>query len=211
MLSHFWFYLLPIVYRFCLNNNNSLDSKFNGFVVKVPYTTNQKYRRLKTEVEIIKAVDEYRKDYLGVIPYVMLQAYLYNSVEVKVVCFNGKAMYEASIDNCNRARGVKKSFCTKQKRFEFAETVLEKMKAVCPSFELSALVRVDILWCDYLQMMVVNEFESLEARFDAADRESDKELILQRFLCIYHANRLLGYLGKHLNQNLELLEYPPWP
>ena len=185
-----------------------MSSEFNGFVVKVPYTTNQKYRRLKTVEDIVRTVLGHRDQYLDVIPYVMLQAYLHNTVEYKVVCFNGKAMYEASIDQCNRARGRKKSFSTKQKRFEFAEEVLQKLKTVCPSLELSSVVRVDIFWCDYLNKMVVNEFESLEARCDATDRECVKEIVLQRHLCIYHANKLLEYLGKHTNQNLELLEYP---
>ena len=76
---------------------------------------------------------------------------------------------------------------------------------------MSSLVRVDIFQCNYLNKMVVNELETLEARVDASQREVNKEIFLQRYLSIYHANQLISSLGSLTNQNLQPLEYPVWP
>lgn len=198
-------------YRFCGDNRNTMEPEYAGFVLKKPYTTNQKYGRLKSIEDIVCRLNSLRDKFVGVIPYVMLQAYLHNTVEYKVVCFNGKALYEASIDNCSRVGGTKKGFASKEERFIFAESVISKLKTVCPSAELSSLVRVDIFWCDYLHKMVLNEFESLEARIDANANDLNKQFFLERLLSIYHANRLISFIGKHINQELESIEYPIWP
>lgn len=142
----------------------------------------------------------------------MLQAYLHDTVEFKVVCFHGKPLYEASIDNSERVRGQKKSWnLTKQERFAFVESVISKVKQRCPFLEVSSLLRVDLFWCRYLNKLVVNEIESLEARFDANGHGTEKEMYLRRTLDIYHGNRLLYFIGLHINQKLETIAYPEWP
>lgn len=183
----------------------------NGYLLKLPYTTNQKYSKLTTVESIRMKITELRDDFVGTIPYVMLQVYLHDTVEYKVVCFNGKALYETHVSYCDKVSGLKKSFSTKQGRFEFAESIIQKMIANCAYAEMSRLVRVDIFQCNYLNKMVVNELETLEARIDANNREANKEIFVQRCLSIHHANRLLGFLGSLTNQNLQPLEYPTWP
>lgn len=203
--------MISFVYRFCETNVNNDDPELNGYVVKVPYTTNQKYRKLQNVDDIFNSIIRYRDRYVGVIPYVMLQAYLHDSVEYKVVCFDGKALYEANIGNCCIASKTKKTFATKIERFEFAEKVLEAMKLVCPFTQLSSLVRVDIFYCKYLNMMVVNELESLEARIDATGKDFNKEMFARQLLSIYHANKMLDCLSRQTHLPLEMFEYPKWP
>lgn len=182
-----------------------------GYAVKVPFTTNQKYRKLKTIDDVLARIVRLRDKYIGNIPYVMVQVYLHNTVECKVVCFNGKALYETSIDGCDRSSGAKTTFLSKTDRFKFAETIIEKMRTSCAFAELSSLVRVDVFWCDYLNKMVVNELESLEARFVAGNRDSVKESYVKSFIKIHHANRLLGFIEKRTNQSFERFTYPDWP
>lgn len=141
----------------------------------------------------------------------MLQPYLHDTVEYKVVCFNGKAMYEAQIANSSRVSLSKKTFSNPKTRFEFAESVLRKLKERCNFAELSSLVRVDIFWCSSLNKIVVNELETLEARFDASNKDTNKQIFIQSLLAVYHANTLLTDIGRLINQQLELIEYPKWP
>ena len=141
----------------------------------------------------------------------MLQAYLHDTVEFKIVCFDCKALYEADIANCSRPTKQKQSFGPKIERFAFAESVLAAMKLVCPFTELSSVVRVDIFFCRYLNKMVVNELESLEARIDSKPGEYDKEMFVRQLISIFHANRMLDYLSAHTHQKLKLFEYPEWP
>ena len=76
---------------------------------------------------------------------------------------------------------------------------------------MSSLVHVDIFWCSSLNKIVVNEFETLEARFDARNKEANKQISLKSLLSVYHANTLLTDIGRLINQQLELIEYPAWP
>ena len=99
---HFAISFYDCVCRFCEANVNSPNPEFNGYIVKVPYTTNQKYKKLQNVDDIINKIISYRDKYVGVIPYVMLQAYLHDTVEFKIVCFDCKALYEADIANCSR-------------------------------------------------------------------------------------------------------------
>lgn len=164
--------------------------------------------------EVLAAVEAYRDMFIGVLPYVMLQPFLLNNLEHKVVCFNGKALYEANIDNSNKPGGRKQTFpngITKVDRFRLAEEVIRTLRVKCPFAELSSLVRVDIFYCDYLNKMVVNELESLEAAVYAHCREHDRQMFLADMLSIYHANIIIRDVGKLLNQTLEYIEYIPWP
>ena len=102
--------MMVTVYRFCEANVSSPDPKCNGYIVKVPYTTNQKYKKLQNVDDIVRQIIRYRDKYIGVIPYVMLQAYLHDTVEFKIVCFDCKALYEADIANSSKATHEKKAF-----------------------------------------------------------------------------------------------------
>ena len=197
--------MFDFCYRFCMHNLNTNDPSQVGFVIKIPYTTNQKYRKTNSIEDILRKIIRLRDKFYETIPYVMLQPYLHDTVEYKVVCFNGKALYEAQIAN------TKKTFSNPKARFEFAESVLRKLKERCNFAELSSLVRVDIFWCSSLNKIVVNEFETLEARFDARNKEANKQILLQSLLSVYHANTLLTDIGRLINQQLELIEYPAWP
>lgn len=188
--------------RFCVDNVEDVNGKW---IVKIPYTTNQKYKSRSNLKDVIDEFKRLRNKWNGVLPYVFIQAYLKNRMEYNVVCLNGVALYEASI---NKSAHVTSKFSEPRARRDFAETVIKTLTSKRPESLVSGLIRVDIMWCEYLNKMIVIELESLEAGHWANATETRIENQLHNYLGHYHANNIILCIRKLLNCNISLLPYP---
>lgn len=142
----------------------------------------------------------------GVIPYVFLQAYLSNRMQYHIVCLNGVALYEAKI---NKSKGKNpKVFLDAKGRAALAEKVIITLKASRPESLLDYLVRVDLMECKYLNKVIVNELESLEAGHYANYYDNYIYEQLHTYLGYYYANKILLCLRKCLNTDIPLFTYP---
>ena len=118
-------------------------------------------------------------------------------------------MYEAVIDNRSVPNGTTKiKFSTPSLRKLFAEDAISILKANRPEAWIGGLVRVDIMWCKYLNKMIVIEFESLEASHDSNYFDTDIQTQLHQYLGVYHASSIISCLNTLLNKNIALLDYP---
>ena len=165
-----------------------------GWIVKMPYTTNQQYKHSYNLSQILDKIMSIREKYFDSLPYIFLQAVMANKMEYKVICFNGQPLYEAKIGICSRAGSSRQSFSSRESRMEYAAHVLNKFNTRCPEGLTSGLTRVDIFWCAYLGKMVVNELESLEARYDAGSQDVNKDFKLQTNCSEYFYDILRKYL-----------------
>ena len=140
----------------------------NNWIVKLPFVTNGTLTNCNTVSEVLACVECIRRKIyngeLAFVPYVMLQPKMTNNFEYKVVCWNGRPCYIAE-----RKRGSCRggAFAAKKedKLLDFAASAVKMLSESCPHAILNGLVRVDIFTTQQEGKYVVNEFESLEARF----------------------------------------------
>jgi hypothetical protein len=159
----------------------------NGFVVKLPFTTNcQSIRFCTTYEKVFDAINMFNcKEFNGGddIPYAIIQPRLRNRREEKITLHNGKARTRFT-KNTNG-----KVFLDQKNLFNFAENALLKLKEVVPSTITDGLTRVDIMITDYGKI-IVNEFESLEATYYSSKTCSNEEVSTQQFLELYWVKNL---------------------
>jgi len=128
----------------------------------------------------------------GIVPYLFVQPTLKERFEYKVICLNGKAEYCAHIGQSwnggrNRTPFHKEHNYADIKRF--AESAIEQLRKANPSFIWDGLARVDIMYSQSDNRMVVNEFESLEAGYDSSIVEHvnlSREFLTAYWESIFH-------------------------
>jgi hypothetical protein len=109
--------------------------------------------------------------------YAIIQPCLANRIEYKVILINGCPKYHATKGN-----GV--SFLVLPDLYNFAIKAIELLRKNCKSAILDGLVRVDIM--SYKNVMIVNEFESLEANYYGnGNRQNNLESEVTIFLQQY--------------------------
>lgn len=84
-----------------------------------------------------------------------------NTMEIKVACWNGEAMYV-----CGVKRGGSMHVVEPGDIFAFATTALQKLKMACPEALIDGLSHEDIFQLPS-KKLIVKEFESLECYFRA--------------------------------------------
>lgn len=178
------------------------------WVWKKPYTTHTKYFSITTFEDVIAEFKKLKEKWQYMIPYIFLQAYLKNHMEYNVVCLNGVALYEARIANRTVSNKGKEKFENRNIRKVFAETVISTLVRNRPESLISGLFRVDIMYCTYLNKMVVLELESLEAVHYAVTTDFTVESQLHAYLGVYHANNIISCLKDVLKVEIPLLNYP---
>jgi hypothetical protein len=164
-----------------------------GVLLKLPFTTNQRYKTCKTpdkcysRLIIIVVIFE---TYAGVIPYCMLQPTLENRMEYTVVCFNGTPLYIANVGGCGNVGKGRLPFSNAISLKLFAANAITILSNHCPHALLSGLVRVDLMYNEHLNKIVINEFESLEAMYSSTKvrnvefiRRTPEELLAEHFNC----------------------------
>jgi hypothetical protein len=146
----------------------------------MPYVTNRKVTFVKTIEAIVCAIANISElVFSGMIQdcdYVMIQPKMFNNYEYKVACFGMRAQY---IAERKRASG-KSSYriFSDAAVMDFAEHAIATLAETNPAAILDGLVRVDIFrTSSNPPRLVVNEFESLEARYNSTigTNESDMD------------------------------------
>lgn len=159
-----------------------------GWVVKLPFVTNQVVKGIKSKDDVIKKIHSiFATDSMGIYPYVMIQPCMKNRKEYKVVYIPKKnILYVANIRGAMHANGKKAfSFGNHEALFAFIKTTVEFFRAECPHAICDGLFRVDVFMNDTKEF-VVNEFESMEAGY-----YGKSELEVTHFLKEYWAEKLM--------------------
>ena len=142
------------------------------FVMKAPFVTNRKhfhYYPKDGDAAIAFLKCSYRKMYIKknifAVPYLMLQERVKNNTEVKLIFLNG--IYHHTM-SC-AVSSVQMSFTgiSAAQLIDFANSVMESISAH-EEYIVDGLVRID-LFRNNAGELVVNELESLEARYFTLD------------------------------------------
>ena len=152
-----------------LQNNNEEE---NGWIVKLPFTTNQIYKKKDSVNTLFEYIGTLIEKVKKAIPYIFIQACLQNRKEWKVICYNGipqHILIKKSSRKCTAEVGNIKDITFKNELMDFARNANVELACNCPAFLISGETRVDIMYCAYLQKYVVNEFESLEALWETSN------------------------------------------
>jgi hypothetical protein len=190
-----------------------LCSTPSGGVIKAPFTTNrhwlkypkqfQKDGSSKSSVE--GCLNIAYTELFGSIPYVMMQPCIDIMLksEVKVVFLGGKASHITT------GFSVKKSSFpqTESQVIEFAQKAYDALREqLGPHHWLDQLARVDIMYNEFEQRMVINEVESLQACYEMKSecgREFD--IRVEEFLEGSHVEMLETCVISKLNEMLLVL------
>lgn len=163
--------------------NNALGKNCR-WMIKFPYKTNQTYMPIANDIsKVLTRLKNISKEYYGAIPYVFMQRRLINRMERKVVCHDKKPIYFAHIEKTSRDR--KKINIPDDHFKEFAILAIATVQQSCPSLLCDGLLRVDMMYCDILKCLFVNELESFEAFFTG-----DGETETNEFLMRYHYKKI---------------------
>lgn len=134
----------------------------DGWVVKLPYTTNGQFvEACSDEEQIFAALSLACVKYGSRISYAMLQPCMKNRKEYKVVYYKGAARYVAKIKQ-RAANENAYSYAPHTSLFTFANNAVNALANANSCFLNDAILRVDIFQTSSGRL-VVNEFESLEA------------------------------------------------
>ena len=165
--------MLNVHYRFVsdissstLFNNPAKDSNEPQFVIKLPFSTNsQRIKRGAGVAGILTALKEFMNDdrVWNYIPSALIQPEIRENAEIKVVCFNGKAIFRNKIKKSKNGRspfGRKKNIVY----FDFAEHVISVLRMLCPEIVSDQILRVDLFGIrEHPGLFLVNEIEGYES------------------------------------------------
>lgn len=163
------------VSQFCARNCEGC-----GWVIKAPFTTNSYgVKFCKNSTVLADKLFDMCYSYKGSMSYLLIQPCLCNKKEYKVVTLNGKCLYLAKI----KGNGKSFSVYPHYELFNFAESAVQRLQSDIPSSICSGLIRVDIM-ITQCGKLIINEFESLEAEFEAhaAIRDSVLQNQTENFL-----------------------------
>jgi len=163
-----------------------------GWVVKLPFVTNQIVKGLKTKADVIKKLHSiFNKDNQGIYPYAMIQPCMKNRKEYKVVYIPSKSIIYVT-SSSTTAGHYKKAFPTGNNHcdlFDFVKRVVTVFQDACPHSICNGLFRVDV-FMNNSNKFIVNEFESLEAVYYG---KSIQESAVTNFLKEYWLAKLGSY------------------
>ena len=172
-----------ILYSFIIDNDEGC-----GWVIKAPFTTNSAVIRFpKTPDDIFEQLNALYNTFHGSLPYLMLQACMYNRKEYKIVMFDGEPLFRGGDKGSGNKRstdGVNQSFSTNENLLQFSLEAIIAAKLSCSSLLCDGLFRVDI-FINAQNNLVVNEFESLEAYYHCANHNEEMAFfeLLNKFWC----------------------------
>jgi hypothetical protein len=167
---HNWF--IRINSNFSFSFMTQYEGRSRLWIMKAPYCSNKRFfqRTVSSGAAVIAHMRTVARHITEdgkclKIPYMMLQPALTNRKEYKVILHDGVAQYISSV-NSQHGHAF-----NKEGLLPFAEHALAKLRQACPEGMINAngMVRVDIMERDEPLngvSFVVNEFESLTARFN---------------------------------------------
>jgi hypothetical protein len=178
-----------------------VETEENGWVLKLPFQTNQIVKFPKNNREIFHAMSRYhsRPEYC-MMPYALLQPCMSNRKEYKVVCVNGKA---CSVNFVTNSLGRAFSSAPHADICNFAEYAVHLLGIRCPAAIIDGIVRVDI-FLNKKNKYIVNEFESLEAvTYPGGRAKSDAVgAVLTEFNTQYWCLKVLNILSEIVGSNV---------
>lgn len=171
--------------RFVTDNSDE-----NGFVVKMPYTTNSEFIKFaKDYAQVLEHIALAARQYAERVCYTMVQPCMHNRQEYRVVVLGGQAQYLATVEK--KAKGAdthKFSVSPHTSLFEFAENAVRALRMRCPEAIADYIMRVDIFQRKDGRL-VVNEFESLEACIYSAKNGETKA---KTWMAVYLHEKLIS-------------------
>ena len=183
-----------------ISNNEGI-----GWVIKAPFTTNSGYIRFaRSENEVFKKLRTACNDLYNNIHYVIIQPCMLNRKEHKLVFVNEQPLYFASIgSNSKKSKGGRSlSFINSSDKMdravEFASNSINKLKIRFPNAITDGLLRVDMFQTADGRL-VVNEFESLEARYDSANHKHEIDVAAR--LVEYWKTKLETILASYIEKH----------
>ena len=165
-------------------------------MIKAPYTTGGSSVRYPKSLEgIFKCIFKATHDYFGRIPYIMLQPCMKNKHEYKVVVLHEKPAF---VSYNYKNSGSKRTAFSKYPFTDilcFAKTAVERLKINCPEAITEGLIRVDI-FMNEKKNFIVNEFESLDANYQANDGDMTKDSETAEILKMFWFKKFLKFVNK---------------
>ncbi len=129
-------------------------------------------------------------------PYLMMQPYMANNAESKMVMFDGAPLYLYGM--CS-SRRVNVDFAELD---VFCRAAVERLRAACPYAITDGLLRVDV-FRNKAGQLVVNEFESLEADHGPRSQHAgERPAQLQVSMEEYYAAIITDVLASVLKKNV---------
>ena len=155
--------ILSTIYEFLANCNE----EGCGWVVKLPFVTNQIVKGIKSKDEVIKKLTSvFNNDSRGIYPYAMIQPCMKNRKEYKVVYIPAKNIIYITSTKVSNGHN-KQAFPTGENHsdlFDFVKRAVAVFQDECPHSICDGLFRVDV-FMNQANEYIVNEFESLEASY----------------------------------------------
>lgn len=128
----------------------------------MPYTTNKEFiHYAKCYDEVLRKLKLAGSQYAERVSYAIVQPCMANKKEYRVVVLGGKAKYIANVDTGTAGKAFSRP--PHGALFSFAEKAVQRLKRARPATLSECVIRVDIFQRSDGDL-VVNEFESLEAR-----------------------------------------------
>jgi hypothetical protein len=183
-----------LFYRFIENNDEGC-----GWVLKAPYTTGGFSVRYPKNLEaIFNCLFKATHDYFGRIPYMMLQPCMKNKHEYKVVVLHEKPAFVSYNYKNSGSKRVAFSKYPFDDILQFAGIAVARLKKNCPEAITEGLIRVDIFQNKEKQF-IVNEFESLDANYQANDGDMTKDSETAEILKIFWFEKFMKFVNKKEN------------
>jgi hypothetical protein len=143
----------------------------NEWVIKLPFVTMREGMIYAKERScVFKGLEIIAAKFGNRVPYAMIQPWLLNRKEYKVIVLNGQASHFLP----QRSNGISArqswafSKAPHREVFKFAETMVSLLDQVCPGSLTNYLVRVDVMQKESGNL-IVNELESFEAAFESVN------------------------------------------
>ena len=174
--------------------------------MKLPYTTGSTHNAtVKSCVGIqgiLKKIEEFKNNtrIFGYIPYAVIQPFIHDNSEAKIICFNGKAVSR----NPNKRGSSDKSVLGGPKNTPFlskyAEDVISHLKNSCPNLISEQMLRVDLFQSSKSNLLIVNEIEGFEAQY-VGTHTGNSQCVVSSLIEEYWVNTTTKLIRYHMEKN----------
>ena len=150
---------------------------------------------------ILKKIEEFKNNdrIFGYIPYAVIQPFIHDNTEAKIICFNGKAVSR----NPNKRGSSGKSVLGGPKNTPFlskyAEDVIKHLKDSCPNLISEQMLRVDVFQSSKTNLLIVNEIEGFEAQ-NVGTRTGNSQLAVNSLIEEYWVKTVTKLIEYHIGK-----------
>jgi hypothetical protein len=187
-----------------ISSSPSFSNEQKKFIVKLPYSTGSAYNAtVKSCIGlpgILKRIEEFQNNprVYGYFPYIIIQPFVTDNTEAKIVCFDGKAISRNPNKRGSSGRSLLgKGGTSTPMLFEFAEEVITKLRVRCPSLISDQVLRVDMFQKSDTGLLIVNEVEGFEAQ-NVAGYGGDTQFIVSNMTQNYWESAVTNLIDYHI-------------